>query len=370
MNIADSRNYMGLVYTYLLKWSAAAEELERSLSVYEELFNVYYESGMVIEAVEIASGSLQTTQSLWEAYLNLPDRMEDAKEAFRRHLVLRRYVERQGAFEQPLADEEEEEDAYYSNYQDTNYGANSNLYQSYDGIAIDSQYEEALKTYQTMLNEYLQLQSEYPPDGSYYEMGFDYDGTTASYVQHDKVYEGSLRSAIGSLHLAQNQVWKAKGELELAVGLLRLRDGIDGDSDSFEAYGENGEIVEFPVKLELANALLNLAYAQLGLKQWRSSFEAYEEAMDLYASELAEGETPMNHSDPAMKEAKKGGNQASWGERLSRFIKGSMGVEEEAKSLDGDDSQEKVSSEEGTWYVNLDDYNIMENSTASRQGII
>ena len=51
--------------------------------------------------------------------------------------------------------------------------------------------------------------------------------------------------------------------------------------------------MDYPVRLEMVHALLNLVYAQLVLKQWRSAFEAYEEAMLLYAADLRERETPL-----------------------------------------------------------------------------
>ena len=41
----------------------------------------------------------------------------------------------------------------------------------------------------------------------------------------------------------------------------------------------DGAPVDYPIRLELAHAFLNLAYTQLPLKQWQSSFEAYEKAM-------------------------------------------------------------------------------------------
>lgn len=53
-----------------------------------------------------------------------------------------------------------------------------------------------------------------PPNGSYYDLS-DTDAT--GIVQHDKVYEGSLRSAIGTLLLAKNDIKGAIAELELAV---------------------------------------------------------------------------------------------------------------------------------------------------------
>ena len=77
---------------------------------------------------------------------------------------------------------------------------------------------------------------------------------------HDNIF---LWASIGSLHLAQDQVWEAKGGLALAAELLR--GGLYDDAN--EAYGKDGARVDYPVRLELAHALLNLAYTQLALKQ-------------------------------------------------------------------------------------------------------
>ena len=55
--------------------------------------------------------------------------------------------------------------------------------------------------------------------------------------------------------------------------------------------------MDYPVRLEMVHALLNLVYAQLVLKQWRSAFEAYEEVMLLYAAETREGETLLGRAE-------------------------------------------------------------------------
>ena len=87
----------------------------------------------------------------------------------------------------------------------------------------EAPYDDALlNTYQTMLDEYNRMLSELPPDGTYYEMEFDaYGDNSASIVQHDKIYEGSLHYAIGALHLQNNHLKKGLNELELAVNLLK-----------------------------------------------------------------------------------------------------------------------------------------------------
>jgi len=342
LSVADVCNQMGVVYSHLLKWSESAEELRVALSFYDELFNAYYEAGMYPESVEMATSMLQTTQSLWEGYLNVNGKTDDAKEAFGKHLSSSRYLDRQETFGRPLEDEEleGEEDHHYAYY--SGYGTNSDVYGSHD-----LNFDEALKTYQSMLGEYLKQLRESPID-----MAFDYDGSLARDARHEKVYEGSLRASIGSVLLTQNKLWEAKGELQEAV--LLLREGSYGD-DSFQAINENDEIVDYPVKLELANTLLNLAYVQLGLKQWRSSFDSFDEAMDLYAAELEEGETPMGRSDLGMEEMTKSKN--SWSENLSRLLKTSAGLVEEAIGLDDEDKEEFET------VINLDNFQSMENAS-------
>jgi hypothetical protein len=129
---------------------------------------------------------------------------------------------------------------------------------------------------------------------------------------------------------------------------------MDGGRDSFEAYGENEEIIEYPIMLELANALLNLSYAQLGLKQWRTSFYYFIEAMDIFVSELPEGETPMSQGG-----AKKG-DQSSWGERLtSFFFKKDAGVNEDGGEEDRSTEKADTSSQQ----INVTNYQMMDNFT-------
>ena len=114
----------------------------------------YQEHQLDADSLEVVSSLLQTTQTLWGAYLFLSGKTDDAKKVFHRHLAFRRYYERRVPLDQPLEDEEEDEDTYnYSNPHNT-------------GVKVQVE----LKAYQMKLNEYLQLLSEYPPDGSYYNL--------------------------------------------------------------------------------------------------------------------------------------------------------------------------------------------------------
>ncbi|KAL3763620.1 hypothetical protein ACHAW5_003918 [Stephanodiscus triporus] len=302
--MADSRHFMGVTYTYQFRWKDAAEELETSVSLYDQVFNEYHERQLDADSLDVVSNLLQATQALWEAYFYLPGKTKDAEKVFRRHLALRRYHERRVPLDQPLVDEEKDEDTpYYSNRQK---------------YAADGQGE--LNDYKMKLNEYLQLLSESPPDGSYYDydIGFEYDGVASSIIKHDKVYEGSLRSAIGALQLVNNQVWEAIAELELSVDLLR-----DGARESYVAYDENDEVIEYSVEQELANSLLNLAYAQKELKQWKSAAQSFSEAMDIYEPE----ELPVGGGTIDRSTKDKEGYLVSLGDKLTSFIKGRLGVD-------------------------------------------
>ncbi|KAL9189007.1 hypothetical protein ACHAXT_011497 [Thalassiosira profunda] len=339
LNIADSGHYKGLAHSHLFQWSEAVEELEKSMAIYEQLLDEYLASGWIPESLEVTNGMIQTTQGLWESYLNLQGKTAEAEKIFQRHLVLRRYVEEQVPFEESLADNEGRGDAYHQ--------------QPIDDGGED--YQESLQAYQKLLEEYMQSISDYGPDGSVYELGFDaYEGIAAeSYVQSDKVYEGTMRSSIGSLHLAQQNLFEAKGELELAVALLRQ--GLYDGRATFDAYGEDDELIQYSVKLELANALLNLAYAELGLRLWASSLESFEQAMELYESELSGDETPMGHSGGSDR-----GKDSSWGERLTSFFKSGAGDKSSNDRGDGEGGQNNDDSTQG---IDLSNFQMMENAT-------
>ena len=320
-DIADSRHFMGLACTYQFRWKDAAEELETSVSLYDQLFNEYQEHPLDANSLEVVSSLLQTTQTLWGAYLFLSGKTDDAKKVFHQHLALQRYYTRRVPLDQPLEDEEEDEDtSYYSNPHNS---------------GVKAQVE--LKEYQMKLNEYLQLLSEYPPDGSYYDLdiGFYSDGDASSVIKHDKVYEGSLRSAIGTLLLANNQVWEAIAELGLSVDLLR-----EGAREPYVAYHENGEVIEYSVERELADSLLNLAYAQKEVKLWNSAAQSFSKAMDLYRSdELTDGGGAIDRSTKDKEDY-----VTFLSDKLTSFIKGQLGV--------------KVDSN-----IIIDNYYMMENTT-------
>ena len=63
-------------------------------------------------------------------------------------------------------------------------------------------------------------------------------------------------TSIGSLHLAQDQIWEARGRVALAAELLR--DNLH--TDTCEMYSKDGAPVDYPVLLELPHVLLNLVY--------------------------------------------------------------------------------------------------------------
>jgi len=379
LNVADAYNYMGVVHGYLNQWTEAIESFDKSMALYEELLDVDIKAGLENEAVAQASGMIQTSQSFFEACLSAPGNTEQARVAFQSHLVLRRYYEGRIPLNEPLEDEEENEvDAYHEHYLSDKFDRDGSIAYSWDAVLNDD--ESTLELYQDNLDDYLKLLNEYAPSDSWH---FDaYDGITAdAYLQDDKVYEGSMRTAIGSLKLAKNRIWEARGELETAVRLLR--EGIGEGRDSFEADVEGGEIIEYSVRLELANALLNLAYAQVALKQWKSSFQSFEEAMDLFASELREDESPYFQNDhpssPTTKNA-----IGNLGERMAHIIKGlwgdststvwtpdtKSGIDEADADVGGGDDGDKggttLSGAEDSYsnsHINLDIYPMLENAT-------
>ena len=303
-DLADSRHFMGVAYTYQLRWKDAADEFEISVSLYDQLFNEYRESRLDANSLEVASNLLQTTPMLWGAYFYITGKTDDAKKVFRRHLTFQRYYERRVPLDQPLVDEDEDED-YFNAY-------TQNARAKVQG--------ELLKDYQMKLNEYLQLLSEFPPDGSYYDLdlGFTSTGDAFSLVKHDRVYEGSIRSAIGSLLLANDEVREAITELQLSVDLLRygLRDHV--------AYDENGEVIDYSVEQDIANTLLNLSYAQQELKQWNSAMQSFSEAMDIRETKgLLDGGGTNERSSKNT-----GEDVTSIDEKLSSYIKGQRVVKE------------------------------------------
>ncbi|KAL3806500.1 hypothetical protein ACHAXA_002809 [Cyclostephanos tholiformis] len=300
-DIADSRHFIGVTYTYQLRWRDAADELEISVSLYDQLFDEYRESRLDVDSLQVVSNLLQTTQTLWGAYFYIPGKTEDAKKVFHKHLAYQRYYERRVPLDQPLDDEDEDEDSFYT------YTQNS-------GAKVQ---EELLKYYQMKLNEYLQLLSEYPSDGSYYDLdiGFDSADDVSSLIKHDRVYEGSIRSAIGALLLANNDVRWAITELQLSVDLLRegLRE--------YVAYDENGQVIDYSVEQDLANSLLNLSYAQKELKQWNSAMQSFSEAMDIREAEgILDGGGMVEHSSKD--------TDSSIGEVLPSFGKEQHGVKD------------------------------------------
>ena len=69
------------------------------------VFNEYYRNGMTAEAIDIASQMMSTSLIQFETFLYLPRKIDEAKDTFRRHLEIRRYVTRQTALDEPLSDD-------------------------------------------------------------------------------------------------------------------------------------------------------------------------------------------------------------------------------------------------------------------------
>jgi tetratricopeptide (TPR) repeat protein len=135
------------------------------------------------------------------------------------------------------------------------------------------------------------------PAGSYHEVAFDADGSQVSSIAaSDKIYEGSLKAVIGSLYLSKNEVRAARDELELAVSMLRkgIEDEASGMWDTPVMDVDGNEI---SIPLYLADALLNLSYAQCGMRQWQKSMASFEDAVDIFKNEIPEGESPFGYKN-------------------------------------------------------------------------
>jgi tetratricopeptide (TPR) repeat protein len=302
-DIADTRYTLGVANTHLSAWVDAAKDLETSLSLYEQLFTEYQISQLDTESLNVVY-IIQTTQALWGAYFNMPDKTDDSKTVFLMHLRFTRYYYRRVRLDQPLIDDEDDDElSLYS----------SSMQQQTTLVEVQGG-AESLEAYQMRLYEYLQQLSDMPPDGSYYDLS---DTEATGIVQHDKVYEGSLHSAIGTLLLAKNDIQGAIAELELAVDLLRV-----GATESYVAYDENNQVMEYSVKQELANSLLNLAYAQKEIQRWNSAANSFTEAMDLYKLEDL---LPGGIKADQLKTKEKDRYVASLGNKLTSFIKGQFG---------------------------------------------
>ena len=326
-NLADAYHYMATIHTYMNEWEEASDKVDASMEHYDFVFNEYYRNGMTAEAIDIASQMMSTSLIQFETFLYLPRKIDEAKDTFRRHLEIRRYVTRQTALDEPLSDDITNQNEFV-NQQDSFGDADDSL-------------EETLQQYMSQLDDYLRMKQEAGPDGTYYETYFDEGAST---VTHDSLYEGSMRSAIGSLLLDMNKLWESRSELEQSVTLLR--DGISRGDVALEAYDDNGNLVNYPVEIDLANALLNLAYAEMGLQQWKRSFEAFEESMSIFEVELQDDEAPLKNAGLAT-----GSNSfnepsdkySSWKDRLSSFFQLGPTANEDGSGSDVDTAESESS---------------------------
>ena len=274
-DLADAYSRMGAIKSLLLEWHLSAEYCQTGLAMYEEL--IQGDRGIT----EDINGCLTGSEYLFTAFLNLPGKTEYAKVAFQKYLlVLQAQAEETGdlrnIFRQELQNRDEEvvrQELLHLNEPPT---------QPVEGL---EEVKQTLKTYQNMLGELLQQQQE----NRYSEL--DIDGG-ATYNFHDNFYEGSLRSVIGTFYYDLNQPWQARDELEQATRLLG--EGIAlVDSGQFEVVGDDGKPVAYSPRLDLAHVFLSLSYTYILLMQWEKSYDSFEQAMNIYQSELSEGESPM-----------------------------------------------------------------------------
>ncbi len=277
-NLADAYSHMGAIKRFLNEWHLSAEYCQTGLSMYEELI----QKNRAAMRMEYINGSLTGSEYLFTAFLHLPGHTESAKVAFRKYLlVLQAQAEETGdlrnIFRQKLQNRDEEivrQELLHLNEPPT---------QPVEGLA---EIKESLKTYQNMLDELLQQQQE---ENRYSEL--DIDGG-ATYNVHDNLYEGSLRSVIGNFYYDLNQPWQARDELEQAARLLG--EGLAlVSSGQYEVVGDDDKPVAYSPRLDLAHVLLSLSYTYVLLMQWEKSYDSFDQAMNIYQSELSEEDSPM-----------------------------------------------------------------------------
>jgi len=294
INMADSHYHLGMAYQYLRDYTSAISEWETSLNLYRKIFDEYTSSSSTsVESVlDVVQSLITTSQQCCDALLSL-GRYDETNELFTLHLKLRRYLEDGVSIEQAL-DHYDADDVEADIHDDEEDSINYQYDQFLGGST--ELIDDSIHQHQIMLDEYYKTLLNHP-DGSYHEVAFDIDGShVSSMATSDRVYEGSLRSVIGSLYLAKNDVRAARDELELAVLLLRkgMEDELHGIWGS-KAQDIDGN--ELSIPLYLADALLHLSYAQCGLKQWHKSMSSFEDALDIFAKELPEGENPFDYKD-------------------------------------------------------------------------
>jgi len=279
MNQAEAYRLMGTVNSLLHEWALAAKNCKLGLSMLSASVSKSQNGDMIASADDIVATMITITQSIFEAFLHLPDEIQSAKDAFRMHLLAQQAVEvgygdLSDIFRKELKNEGEEE-------------VRQLLLLNKDAtlpIVDSAQVQESLNIYQNMLEETLQYGMHYAE--------LDINGGAAN-DNRDILYEGSLRSVIGSLYLDLNEPWKARDELENAVQLLE--EGIQlVDSGKYEVTGDDGNPLTYSLRLDLAHVLHSLSYTYLALMQWEKSYDIFDQAMDIYQSELLEGESPMD----------------------------------------------------------------------------
>eukprot|EP00956_Cyclotella_meneghiniana_P021704 scaffold39809_cov88-Cyclotella_meneghiniana.AAC.3 len=297
-DLATTHHHFGLTYQYLGDYKSAISEWKQSLNINRELFNEYKQrddgddDGMISSSIQdIVTSLITVSQLCCDALLSL-GHYEESIELYGLNLKLRRYLYDETPIETDLSDQ----DVNSMNYEDMLFHQDDDYLSSlYDTKTID----ESIHEHTLLLNEYYKHLSD-NPHGSYHDALFDVDGSgivSHSMTISDNVYEGSLRSVIGSLYLAKNDVRMAQEELERAVSLLR--NGIEEEANGMweePAQDADGNVLSLP--LYLADALLNLSYAQSGMGQWLSSLMSFREALDIYEKELlSEDSSPFGRKD-------------------------------------------------------------------------
>ena len=282
INVADSHQHLGMAYQYLGDYKTSISEWRTSLDIYRTVFNEYKSTSMDIvgmaSVLDIIQSLITTSQQCCYALVTL-GYYDEAREVYMLNLKFRRYLKDGTSIERSLVDHDAEVPFDQDEWNNPQY---SNFL-----VPDTRKIDESINEHQRLLDDYHKTLAN-NPDRTYQEVSLDIDGLPIGTLStSDSLYEGSLRSIIGSLYLAKNDARIAKVELEMAVSLLKK-----GMWDE-PVHDMNGDEISLP--LYLADVLLNLSYAQSAINQWYSSMASYEDALDIFEKELPQSKTPSDN---------------------------------------------------------------------------
>eukprot|EP00985_Skeletonema_marinoi_P033246 scaffold40819_cov307-Skeletonema_marinoi.AAC.1 len=114
MNQAEAYRLMGTVNSLLHEWALAAKNCKVGLSMLSASVSKSQNGETIASADDIVATMITITQSIFEAFLHLPDEIQSAKDAFRMHLLAQQaaevgYGDLSNIFRKELKNEGEEE---------------------------------------------------------------------------------------------------------------------------------------------------------------------------------------------------------------------------------------------------------------------